>query len=67
MSASQVKESRVTIHNVSAQIGQWYEQAGNSELFHVVGLDERSNTIEMRWILSDQSGHGVASDRFTSG
>jgi len=57
----------VTIHNVSAQIGQWYEQAGNSELFHVVGLDERSNTIEMRWILSDQSGHGVASDRFTSG
>ncbi len=33
---------------VRAEIGQWYMQAGGRDLLHVVGLDDRSHTIEIQ-------------------
>ena len=41
------------IHVARAEIGQWYAQAGSDELFRVVGLDERSQTIELQSLEGD--------------
>lgn len=43
----------MAIHVVRAEIGQWYSQARGGELFRVVGVDERSRTIEIQMLEGD--------------
>lgn len=38
----------MAIANVGAEIGQWYLHTGNGERIRVVGLDDRSQMIEVQ-------------------
>ncbi len=38
----------MTIHSVGAEIGQWYLRNANGERFRVVGIDDRTYTIEIQ-------------------
>jgi len=43
----------VAMHVVRAEIGQWYSQSSSGGLFRVVGLDDRSHTIEIQMLEGD--------------